>query len=90
MYTWFKKMASKNISITEDVYNDLLKLRKKDESFSEIIRRLVRESKKDPPKFYGILSDVDGDEMDEFDGVVERLKQNSAKTSNKKIQDEWG
>ncbi len=83
-------MASKNISITEDVYNDLLKLRKEDESFSEIIRRLVSESKKDPLKFYGILSDVLANDMEEFEDAIGKMKERASKASNKKIQDEWG
>jgi predicted CopG family antitoxin len=83
-------MVSKNISITEDVYNDLLKLRKEDESFSEIIRRLVSERKKDPLRFYGILADVPSKDMDEFEDAIGRMKETSAKASNKKIQDEWG
>lgn len=82
-------MTSKNISITEDVYNDLLKLRREDESFSEIIQRLVSESKKDPLKFYGILSDIPANDMEEFEDAVVRMKEKAAKVSNKKIQDEW-
>lgn len=35
-------MTSKNISITEDVYNKLLKIKKKDESFSELFIRLLK------------------------------------------------
>jgi predicted CopG family antitoxin len=35
-------MASKNISITEDAYDALLKEKKKDESFTEIILRLTK------------------------------------------------
>ena len=35
-------MTSKNISITEDVYEMLLRLKLEDESFSDAIRRLAR------------------------------------------------
>jgi predicted CopG family antitoxin len=35
-------MTSKNISITEDVYNRLLKIKKDDESFSELFLRLLK------------------------------------------------
>jgi predicted CopG family antitoxin len=35
-------MASKNISITEDVYNKLLKIKRKGESFSELFLRLLK------------------------------------------------
>jgi predicted CopG family antitoxin len=35
-------MTSKNISITEDVYNKLLKVKREDESFSELFLRLLK------------------------------------------------
>jgi predicted CopG family antitoxin len=35
-------MTSKNISITEDVYNKLLKVKRDDESFSELFLRLLK------------------------------------------------
>jgi predicted CopG family antitoxin len=34
-------MASKNISITEDVYNKLIRAKKENESFSELFLRLL-------------------------------------------------
>ncbi len=47
-------MGSINISITEEVYSTLKQLRKGDESFSDIIRRLVRE--RDLGSCYGLLN----------------------------------
>jgi predicted CopG family antitoxin len=38
-------MTSKNISITEEVYNKLLKIKKEDESFSELFLRLLKTQK---------------------------------------------
>jgi len=35
-------MTSKNISITKDVYNKLLKIKREDESFSELFLRLLK------------------------------------------------
>ncbi|MBY8983594.1 MAG: antitoxin VapB family protein [Candidatus Lokiarchaeota archaeon] len=35
-------MTSKNISITKDVYNKLLKIKKDNESFSELFLRLLK------------------------------------------------
>ena len=48
-------MSSMNISITDDVYNLLKALKKKDESFSEVIKGLIEE--KDISKCYGLLCD---------------------------------
>ena len=38
-------MASHQVSIRNDVYQKLIKLKKKDESFSDLIDRLSREAK---------------------------------------------
>ena len=46
-------MSSVNISITEDVYEMLRRVKKKNESFSEVIRNLAQE--KDISKCYGLL-----------------------------------
>jgi predicted CopG family antitoxin len=48
-------MSSVNISITEDVYSMLKRLKKENESFSEAILNLIEE--KDISKCYGILSE---------------------------------
>ena len=52
-------MSSINISITEDVYDILRSLKKKDESFSEVIKRMTNE--KDITKCYGLLKDYQED-----------------------------
>ncbi len=44
-------MASKNITITEDVYDRLRALKREDESFSDLLRRLTERT--DPMEFAG-------------------------------------
>ena len=46
-------MASKNISITEEVYKELLKIKRENESFSELFLRLLRIQKQNIEKFFG-------------------------------------
>ena len=46
-------MTSKNISITEDVYNKLLKIKREDESFSELFLRLLKIQKNSLEKTFG-------------------------------------
>ena len=46
-------MTSKNISITEDVYNKLLKIKRDDESFSELFLRLLKIQKNTLEKSFG-------------------------------------
>ncbi len=48
-------MASKNISITIDLYHELQFLKRQGESFSDVIWRLLHEQKKDPLAHFGIL-----------------------------------
>ena len=46
-------MTSKNISITEEVYNKLMKIKKENESFSELFLRLLRIQKHNIEKSFG-------------------------------------
>lgn len=48
-------MTSKNLTVKEEVYNKLLEAKKGNESFSEVIERLL-EGKKDLMPFAGIFS----------------------------------
>ncbi len=48
-------MASKNISIKEEVYNLLNNARREDESFSDVIERLIKKDKKDLSEYFGAL-----------------------------------
>lgn len=52
-------MASVNISITEDVYRKLKKMKGKEQSFSEVITLLV-EKKKDISRCFGLLKGDSG------------------------------
>ena len=46
-------MTSKNISITEEVYNKLMKIKQENESFSELFLRLLRVQKINFEKSFG-------------------------------------
>jgi len=46
-------MTSKNISITEEVYNKLMKIKRENESFSELFLRLLRVQKINFEKTFG-------------------------------------
>jgi len=46
-------MTSKNISITEDVYKKLIKIKEENESFSELFLRLLRIQKINIEKAFG-------------------------------------
>ncbi len=50
-------MASKTISIKEDVYNLLKEARREEESFSDVIERLIKKDKNDLSEYFGDLRD---------------------------------
>ncbi len=52
MYTYIH-MTSKNISITEDVYKKLMKIKRENESFSELFLRLLKIQKIKMEKSFG-------------------------------------
>ena len=58
-------MTSKNISITEDVYKKLMKIKGENESFSELFIRLLRIQKNNMEKTFGAwnLSKEEGSEI---------------------------
>lgn len=50
-------MASKTISIRDDVYNLLKGAKKEEESFSDAIERLLKKDKVDLSQYFGALKD---------------------------------
>ena len=74
-------MASRNISIRLDLYKQLKKLKDKNESFSDVIERLLNERLKGTPsrlmKYFGAWSDLPED----FDQITQKLR----KSMNKEI-----
>lgn len=69
MYTY---MTSKNISITEEVYNELIKIKGENESFSELLLRLLRVQKHNIEKSFDAwhLSEEELEEI--WAGINER------------------
>ncbi|MHA1112661.1 MAG: antitoxin VapB family protein [Promethearchaeota archaeon] len=74
-------MASKTLMIQEDTYNLLVKLKTKNESFNDLILRLIY-AKQDLDPFFGLLEEVDEKELD--DAILE------ARDLNDKIDEERG
>ncbi|GEM_PF-1904310 len=66
-------MGFKTLTIKEDVYNELIVAKGKDESFSEFFHKLVDEKRKKPDisRFYGAWSDMS---ESEFEKVTKRMK----------------
>jgi len=56
-------MPSKTLMIQEDTYNLLVKLKTKNESFNDLILRLIY-AKQDLEPFFGLLDKIDENELD--------------------------
>jgi len=68
------RMASKNLAIKEEVYDKLIEAKKDNESFSDVIERLL-EGKSELLSYAGVFS---GDK--EFDEVLKDIKEVRKKT----------
>lgn len=71
-------MTSKNISITEDVYNLLSKMKLKGESFSETIKRLSERRRL--ADCAGLWSDVPEEEMEAFRESINDLRRRTGRS----------
>lgn len=65
-------MASKNISITEEVYNKLIKIKRENESFSELILRLIKSQKQDIMKSFGKWDLSNKEKKEIWDDITNR------------------
>ena len=83
-------MTSKMISIRDDIYKNLKKLKGANESFSELIERLIANQQKDPLKHFGIAKNLSDDLLDDFEKAVKEGKKKDAIISSSKFSEIWG
>ncbi|MBD3195891.1 MAG: antitoxin [Candidatus Lokiarchaeota archaeon] len=80
-------MASKNISIRLDLYKKLKELKDKDESFSDIIEKLLDEGMKGTPsrmmKHFGAWKELPED----FDDIVESFRETVNKETESRLKE---
>lgn len=74
-------MTSKNISITEDVYNKLLKIKRDNESFSELFLRLLKIQKNTLEKSFGAWDLSEEEEKEIWVGISTRNGRNWNKSN---------
>ena len=77
-------MGTKTISISDDAYKRLANLRRENESFSVIIKRITNKRKLDD--FYGVLSKASSDR---FEKAIKQSRKESRKLHslrNKRLQ----
>ncbi|TFG06033.1 MAG: antitoxin [Promethearchaeota archaeon] len=78
-------MTSKIISIRKDIYEHLKRLKKDNESFSELIERLLTERKKDPLRHFGIAKDMPEDVNNEFEKGIFYARSKNLEYLKKKL-----
>jgi len=71
-------MGFKTITIKDELYRDLLKLKRKDESFSELFERLAKREKPDLMMFAGAWKMSD-DEWKRIEKNIEREEEISGR-----------
>jgi len=85
-----RNMTSKMISIRDEIYKNLKKLKGPNESFSELIERLMANQQKDPLKHFGIANNLSDDVLDEFEKAIKEGKKEDAIISSSKFSEIWG
>ena len=63
-------MTSKMIAIKEELYSKLSKLKKANQSFSDIIERLLMNYEKNPLSHFGIGKDINSQDLDDFENIL--------------------
>lgn len=71
-------MTSKTISVSEDAYDLLKKMKLKGESFTETIRRLAKRRRL--TDCAGLWSDVPEEEMEALRSSIEELRQSASES----------
>ena len=71
-------MGTKTISIMDDVYELLVRHKRKDESFSDVIRKVfVR--KKDIMRFAGAWKDISDEDTKKMKDFIKKMRKDSTK-----------
>ena len=78
-------MATKTITIMEDAYALLKQEKTKDESFSDVIRKVIPK-KKSIWDFAGAWSDVPDEKIEELHKFIEQLRKKSTGEMLRKIE----
>lgn len=78
-------MGTKNISIMEDVYKMLLTKKIASESFSDIIRRTIKE-KRDIMEFAGAWKEIGMEEVNGIKANIEKIRKKSTKELSNRIK----
>jgi predicted CopG family antitoxin len=71
-------MATKTLTIMDDVYDLLVRNKRVGESFSDVLRRVLSK-KKSILEFAGAWADIDDEEAEEMKKNIKKLREDSTK-----------
>ncbi|MFO7795412.1 MAG: antitoxin VapB family protein [Promethearchaeati archaeon] len=83
-------MPSKLISVREEIYRKLKKLKNPDESFSDLFERIIKTQEKQPLKHFGIGKHLPEEFQDEFEAVILEAKKEFAENTRRRFNELWG
>ena len=78
-------MAVKNISIMDDVYRMLIAKERASESFSDLLRRTIKE-KRDIMEFAGVWKNISGERIEEMKKDVKEMRKKSTNEWSRRIK----
>ena len=78
-------MGFKTITIKDEVYRDLLKLKRKDESFTELFKRLTEREKLDLTRFAGAWKMSD-DEWKKIERVLKERRRSADRNFEERVK----
>jgi len=78
-------MVVKNISIMEDVYKMLVARKKATESFSDLIRRTIKQ-KRDIMEFAGVWKNISDERIEKMKNEINEMKKKSTTEWSKRIK----
>jgi predicted CopG family antitoxin len=81
------EMTSKLISLREDIYDRLQRIKTPDESFSELIERMLNERKKNIMLHFGNGYDLPENYLDDFENAILEAKLDDIKLQEQKEDD---
>ncbi len=80
-------MKFKTLTIKKEVYEELLKIKRKNESFSELFMRLIKKEKPDIEKFFGAWSDLSDEEFKKVMKSIARFRKEMERGFEKRLRD---
>lgn len=78
-------MATKTISIMDDVYELLARNKRENESFSDVIRRTLK-NKEDIMQFKGAWGDLSDTEITQRKQLIDKLRKDSSKNTLTRVK----